>query len=439
MTLAMLALALLRQSASPPSATPAPATAAARDSGTGRPCQVVIDTVGHSGRQVEVRQGETNLFAGGGVRAHCRGTNSTLSADSLAWFAGVGRLDLLGRVEIRDTAFSIDATTASYFLRQERLEAHKNVVAVSNATGSVLRGPNLTYYRVARGIRDTAETYATTRPTIDYRATPDSSEPYIIVADRVRMKGSDRMWAGGSVTIDRSDLAAQADSLTRDETAGNAVLIGRPQVRGQGARSYRLVGRRIELALQERELHLIKALGAGEAIGADWRLTADTIHLVMGSRKLQQVFAWGDSSRPHALSSQHTIEADSLVLDAPDEVLTAARAYRDARSTSKRDTSAAAEQNWITGDTITAHWSRKDLDRLVARGSARAFTHLYNQRDSTAPPSLNYSRGAVIDIAMKGNRIDRVLVTGQANGMQLEPLPPPPHDTTKSAKRRGSR
>ena len=446
MTLAMLALALLQQSAPP--ATPPPATPAARDTGAGRPCLVVIDTVGHSGRQVEVRRGETNLFAGGGVRAHCQGTHSTLSADSLAWFAGVGRLDLLGRVRIRDTAFSIDATTASYFLHQERLEAHKNVVAVSHPTGSVLRGPNLTYYRVARGIRDTVEMYATTRPTIDYRATPDSGEPYVIVADRVRMKDSDRMWAGGSVTIDRSDLAAQADSLTRDETAGIAALIGKPQVRGKGARSYHLVGRRIEFALRQRQVHLIKALGAGEAFGADWRLTADTIHLLMGARKLQQVFAWGDSSRPRALSSQHTIESDSLALDAPDEVLTAARAYRHARSTSKRDTSAAAAQDWIAGDTINAHWiqpgtppgrAKGNLDRLVARGSARAFTHLYNQRDSTAPPSLSYSRGAVIDVAMKGDRIDRVMVTGRADGVQLEPLPPPPPDTTKRAKRKGSR
>jgi hypothetical protein len=417
MIVAMLALAFVQQPLPPP-----------RDSGAGRPCQVVIDTVGHSGRQVEVRPGETNLFAGGGIRAHCQGTTSTLSADSLAWFAGVGRLDLLGRVEIRDTAVSIDATTASYFLRQERLEAHKNVVAVSHPTGSVLRGPNLTYYRVARGIRDTAEMYATTRPTITYRATADSGEPYIIVADRVRMKGNDRMWAGGKTTIDRSDLATQSDSLMRDEAAGIAVLIGKPQVQGKGARNYRLLGRRIEFALREREVRLVKALGAGQAIGDDWRLTADTIHLMMGNGELERMLARGDSSRPEA----H---------------------YRDARSTSKRATSDSAAENWIVGDTITAHWiqtgdstakAKSSMDQLVARGSARAFTHIHNQRDSTAPPSLNYSRGAVIDIAMKRDRIDRVMVTGQANGMQLEPLtPPPPHDSTKSAtksaKKRGSR
>src|SRR2546429_4399243 len=95
------------------------------DTAAGRPCQVAIDTVGHYGRQVEVRPGETNLFAGGGVRAHCQGTTSTLAADSVAWYAGVGRFDMLGGVHIRDTAITLDAITASYYLRQERLAGAK--------------------------------------------------------------------------------------------------------------------------------------------------------------------------------------------------------------------------------------------------------------------------------------------------------------------------
>src|SRR5713226_8440442 len=96
-------------------------------------------------------------------------------------------------VHIRDTVMTLDATTASYFLGQERLEAHKNVVAVNRATGSVLRGPNLMYYRAVKGVRDTVEMYASGRPTIDYHTAGDSAEPYIIVADRVRFEGNDRM------------------------------------------------------------------------------------------------------------------------------------------------------------------------------------------------------------------------------------------------------
>src|SRR5256886_3508387 len=150
------------------------------DPGEGRACGVVIGSVGGRTQQVGVRKGETNVFAGGGVLAHCRGTASTLSADSVAWFAGTGRFDMIGQrhlVHIRDSALTLDATTAAYFLRQERLEAHKNAVAGDRSTRSGLRRPKLTYYPIVKGIRDTMEMYASARPTIDYRsnAPPDSA------------------------------------------------------------------------------------------------------------------------------------------------------------------------------------------------------------------------------------------------------------------------
>ena len=319
----------------------------------------------------------------------------------------------------------------------------------SRKTGSVLRGPNLTYYRAVRGVRDTLEMYASGRPTIDYRATADSGggEPYIIVADRVRFKGNDRMWGGGQVTIDRSDFAARGDSMQLDQAAGFAVLVGKPRVEGKGARPYTLTGTRIELGLQGRDIRLVKALGDGVATGSDWRLTADTIHLHVDRKKLQQAFAWGpkDSVRARAVSTRNTIRADSLALDLPDEVLTEARAFGHAHSTStkespKRDSTATTEADWFAGDSLTARWtqvpdsggtSRTKLYRVIARGSARSFTHLASEHDSTGP-SLNYSRGKVIDCILKGDKVDRCTVTGQANGVQLEPKPPAP-DTTKKA------
>jgi len=443
---AVLLTALVQQPASP------------ADSTGGRPCKVIIDSVGRQAQQVEVRPGETNVFAGGGVLAHCEGSGSTLASDSVAWFAGVGRFDMLGQrnpVHIRDTVMILDATTAAYFLRQERLEAHKNVVAVNRKTGSVLRGPNLTYYRAVRGVRDTLEMYASGRPTIEYRAAADTGggEPYVIVADRVRFKGNDRMWGGGQVTIDRSDFAARGDSMQLDQAAGFAVLVGKPRVEGKSARPYTLTGTRIELGLQGRDIRLVKALGDGVATGADWRLTADTIHLHLDRKKLQQAFAWGpkDSVRARAVSTLNTIQADSLALDLPDEVLTEARAFGHAYSTSKkepakqetpkRDSSATSEVDWIAGDSLTARWTqvadstgtpRSKLYRLISRGSpARSFTHLASGRDSTGP-SLNYSRGKVIDVLLKGDKVDRVTVTGRADGVQLEPKPPAP-DTTKHA------
>src|SRR2546426_10103440 len=86
MTAALLPLALVQQ--------PARATA---DTARSRPCTVVIDSVRGKAQQVEVRKRETNVFAGGGVFAHCQGTGSSLSSDSVAWFAGIGRFDMIGQ------------------------------------------------------------------------------------------------------------------------------------------------------------------------------------------------------------------------------------------------------------------------------------------------------------------------------------------------------
>lgn len=445
------------------------------DTTAGRPCIVEVDSVGGNWQQVEVRKGETNVFAGGGVFAHCRGTGTSLTADSVAWFAGVRRFDMIGQrqmVHIRDTVMTLDATTASYFMGQERLEAHKNVVAVNRGTGSVLRGPNLIYYRAARGVRDTLEMYASGRPTIDYHAAADSAEPYVIVADRVRFKGNDRMWGGGQVTIDRSDVAARGDSMHLDQAAGLAVLVGGPRVEGKSPHAYTLTGARIELGLRGRDIQRVKALGEGVATDVDWRMTADTIHLHLDRRLLQRAFAWGpkDSVRAHAVSARTTIQADSLALDLPDQVLTEARAFGHAFSTMKRDSTATkrsvatkhsvasrdsvggnaavarpdsvpADVDWITGDSLTARWiqvsdsggaKQTKLRRLVARGSAREFTHLYGEHDTTSTgPSLNYTRGKVIDLLLHEDKVESVVVSGRADGVQLEPKPPAPPDTTK--------
>lgn len=406
--------------------------------GGGRPCEVAIDSMA---RAYTRPQGTaTNYFGGGGIRAHCKGTSTTLAADTMAYYSALGRLDLLGQVQIRDTTLSLDANFVSYFTRDERLEARRNVVTVNHRTGSVLRGPNLNYFRAVKGIRDTVEMYATSRPTVEYRQSPDSGEPYVIVGDRLRFKGDDRVWAGGRVTVDRSDFASRSDSLLLDQARGFGVLVGQPRVEGKDGKTYTLAGTRIELVLEQREVRVVKALGRGNATGSDWRLTADTIHLMVEARKLQGALAWGDSLRPHAVSTLYTVEADSLAIDTPGEVLTESRAFGRALSTAQRDSaSPAADVDWIAGDSLTARFvqepdsagrARSRLQQIHARGAARALTHHFDARDSTAAPGINYSRGQRIAVALKGDRIDRVVVAGRADGLQLEPLPPAPPDTT---------
>src|SRR2546427_13006457 len=89
-------------------------TAPVADTTAGRPCIVAVDSVRGNAQQGEVRKGETNVFAGGGVFAHCRGAGTSLASDSVAWVAGVGPVDMIGQknpVHIPDTAMTLDTTT----------------------------------------------------------------------------------------------------------------------------------------------------------------------------------------------------------------------------------------------------------------------------------------------------------------------------------------
>ena len=177
-------------------------------------CVFQINNVDRQGSVVETPQG-TNYFAGGNVRLSCRGSQITMQSDSVAAFGG-NLVRFIGNVKYRDSTLTMDADYGTYYKAGEKWEARGNVNTRNLKTGSTLTGPALDYFRVVKGVRDTLEMYATARPRIQYASADSGSrvtEPYVIVADRVRFKGSDRLWAGGKVTIDRSDFAARGDSL----------------------------------------------------------------------------------------------------------------------------------------------------------------------------------------------------------------------------------
>ncbi|HEY3012250.1 MAG TPA: hypothetical protein VGJ36_05860, partial [Gemmatimonadales bacterium] len=177
-------------------------------------CVFQINNVDRQGSVVETAQG-TNYFAGGNVRLSCRGLQVTMQSDSVAAYGG-NLVKFIGNVKYRDSTLTMDADQGTYFKNGEKWEARGRVMTNNLRTGSKLTGPALDYYRVVKGVRDTLIMYSTGRPRIEYTTDDPGAkpgEPYIIVADRVRLKGSDRLWAGGKVTIDRSDFSARGDSL----------------------------------------------------------------------------------------------------------------------------------------------------------------------------------------------------------------------------------
>jgi hypothetical protein len=397
---------------------------------------------------------DTNYYAGGGVRISCAGTTVRMQSDSVAYF-GRGRntlVQFVGRVKYRDSTVTMDAERGTYYRNGERWEARGSVVTENLANGSTLTGPYLDYHRALPGVRDTLELWAIGRPTIRTYSTDSAGvrgEPYVIVADRVRMKGNDRLWAGGQVNVDRSDFAARGDSLSLDNGTGQlGVLVGTPSMRGLGRDSFQLTGRRIELALDGRAITYVTALGQGHAVSTDVDLVADTIGLDLEDERLVQTLAWGDSIQTRGLTTEYEILGDSLAFDTPGELLQQVRAFRKA-FVGTIPSSPGADRDWMSGDTVIAIFTNWDsagtaisaLDQLDARGAARSYYRVESRRADTRLPSINYSRGDRITVHMKtgGRRgVDRVNIRGGVDGVHLEPVAVRPDSAAADSLRRRS-
>jgi hypothetical protein len=405
---------------------PAPADAQER-------CTLQIDNVDRQGIAVETTAG-TNYFAGGNVRLSCRGTKIRMRSDSVAAYAG-NIVHFIGRVHYEDSALVMDADRGTYYRSSEQWEARGRVKTRNLTTGATLAGPSLDYFRVVQGVRDTAEMYAVSRPRIEYvskDSAAQAAEPYVIVADRVRTRGDDLLWAGGTVTIDRSDFAARGDSLRLDTgPANDGTLLGtRPELRGVGADTFDLVGGRIDFKLDHRELTYLVAVDSARAVQREWTLVADTVALDVNQREVELTLAWGDSLRAHARSPKREIRADSLALDSPAGVLTEARAFGHAWLGGDVD-SASAERDWLAGDTVVAQFESRDsagssraaLTSIRAAGAARSLT-VEAQESRPRQPTINYARGDAIVVTMKRDGtedVDEVRIRGSVDGAQIEP------------------
>lgn len=353
-----------------------------------------------------------------------------MASDSVAWLNTLGRFEMVGNARFRDTTVTLDADRAVYFLDDERLEAYGNVRLVNTASGTVLTGPNLTYYRAVPGLRDTTELYATRRPTVTYRGDTDApdAEPYIILGDRVRMRGDHLAWASGDVRIDRSDFHAEADSAALDLGTDAGELLGRASVTGGGgpdSTGYRLDGREIGFTSVDNSLNWVQARDSAKAESADFIIQADTVEFDVADNQIQGGNAWGEVQRPFAVSATNTIIADSLAIDAPNQQLEELRGFGTARAISVRD-STDEDPDWIAGDTLVAQFATNELtgrflEQLVAFGSAAALYRLFSP-GSGDEPDINYSRGDKIIATFSPLGIMLVTVHGNADGVHLEPI-----------------
>jgi hypothetical protein len=407
-----------------------PAALAAQDFGSSR-CIMVVDTMLRY-RRVE-QGGSLTFYAGGLVKLSCQGTTVRMQADSMMSIDNFRVTYFIGNVHYSDSTMDVTADRGTYFKDGERWEGRGNVVARNSRTHSTLRGPSLDYLRPIPGRRDTVEMYAVGRPQIDYIPMDSAGrgqEPYVIVGDRVRFRGNDRVYAGGRVTVDRSDFAARGDSLRLDTGLGqDGALVGNAQMQGKSADPYTLTGRRILLRLANNQLSGVRAVAQGHAVTSEWDLVADTIDLALQQSILVQTLAWGDSIRPRAINPEREIRADSLAIDTPNKVPTEARLFGRGWVGAKADS--AGERDWLEGDSVIARFAPADsgptrnvLRQVEARGKARSLYRVAD-RSRPGPPSISYVRGDLILVSLKpsgSNDVERVDVRGAVDGVQLEPL-----------------
>ena len=419
------------------------ATAAQLAAQDTKKCRFRVNFVGDSGRQVPAIQG-SDYFAGGGVIIVCEGTSISMRSDSVAAYGGASVVQFIGNVHYKDSTVTMDADNGTYYKAGERWEARGKVHTVNLATGSTMDGPSLDYLRAVKGVRDTVETYSIGRPTIRYipkDTTGGKAEPYVIVGDRVRQKGENQVWAGGKVTIDRSDLSARGDSLwLRTGKDGQGSMIGsQPTLKGFGKDTFDLVGQRIDFTLDEKDLTGIIAIDSAHAVTGDVDLTGDTVAIALKEKKAELTRAWGRTRRPVGLAGDYELRGDSLAIDTPKGVLSEVRAFFRAWAGTKPD-SGTGERDWVAGDTVIVSFVETDsagtkktkVRQLEAMDSARSFYRAIEKgkaADSAkkSQPSLNYARAdrIVVRMATSGDEgMERVDLFGHVDGIQLEPGTP---------------
>lgn len=406
----------------------------ARAHAQNQPCRIDIEHVGRQAVRTQVTPQTENIFAGGDIRLRCRGQNVRMWTDSIAWYQGQV-LQFIGNFRYEDQTAKITSEFATYIKTQEKWEARGNVVYLNIHDNSRLEGPYVDYYRKVAGVRDLEDVYAEQRPRLELPVNDSGrgTEPYIVLADRLRMRGQTLMWAGGTVTIDRSDIRGRGDSLTLvTGKEGTGTLLGHASMEKMAEDSFALRGKRIDLTMASRELTSVTGRDSASVVSRDLDLRAANVRLRLENRKVIQTFAWGKDPAPVALTTDYQLKGDSLAVDTPEQVLKEFRSFGHAWVGFRPDT-VKGERDWLSGDTVTAEFAtipgqqgpkKSAVQKLEARSGAAAFYRVASVNTKTLLPSINYSKADRIVLLMTPGdsvKVDRVEMTGKVFGVQLEP------------------
>jgi len=442
------------------------ATAAGAQGGTKRPCVLEFTGVIRRGvlttsmRVTTMADGAKHTFISGGVDATCRGQGNRLLADSAEHYDDRQELVLISKVRYADEKMRLDADRMVYLLETERLVATGSVRGTSTG-GARFTGPELTYLRARPGIRAVSSWRAPGRPTVrlatartdEVRAKRLAASPadsMDVTADVVWSENDSLVWARGSVVMDRHDLQATADSAFLDQGTEHVRLRRSPRIVGTGERAFTMVGREIDLWSRTQALERVLATGEARVDGDSVVLRSDTVDVRIVEEQMDRVLAWG--TRAYAEAQRQQMEADSIEMRLPGQVLQEVQAFGRAMTRAEVDTAriTSPDPDWIAGDTVIARFetvprsptdttATTRLTEVQAIGSARAFQQMASADGGKERPTLSYNRGRIIIVRFEGGEVARVEVQERASGLYLEPSPDPTDPATSTPPATGRR
>jgi len=415
-----------------------------------------------------------NYDVAGRVRIRCINQNVWLDADSVSVLSG-DYARFFGHVVYRDTTYRFAADTMVYLLRNEKLEARSNVVALDKRSGSTLKGPYLDYWRQVKGVNDSARVEALKRPTVRYFTKPEPGDtakrsPYILIGTRIKGFGSSTLSADSLVTLDHDSVHAAGDSLffTRGTTSV-AQLMGKPATfRRAGADSFVVIGREIRFRLEDDKLKELHAFLDAVVKRAGTDVAGDTIQMGFTAEKLSLTLAWNRKAGATLRSSGYDAAGDSIAVDMPAEQLRELRLFKHAEIRNPRDSAmhlpprfagdtvtSDTLRNTLWGERINAHFDQVDSAGLLVtriRGvesygtsgsqAKSLFARVVTSKDGKRSPSINYTRADTILMQMRqgdSSGVSAVQAYGHVLGLQQETasLPKKKTDSTKAGGRGG--
>jgi len=219
---------------------------------------------------------------------------------------------------------------------------------------------------------------------------------------------------------------------------------------GTGERAFTMVGREIDLWSRAQALERVLAAGEARVDGDSVVLRSDTVDVRIADEQMDRVMAWG--TRAFAEAQRQQMEADSIDMRMPRQILEQVQAFGRAMTRAEVDTAriTSPDPDWIAGDTVIARFetvprtptdtaSTSRLTEVQAIGSARAFQQLASVERGKDRPNLSYNRGRIIVVRFEAGEVVRVDVQDRASGLYLEPASEPPAPTTSTTPVSGRR